>query len=100
MLKQNPTNNLMHPFRETTPIRRSKPCRMPALQHHLNPLEKDFKERLRDVDDSDTLRIRSYTEFDHFAAEPKWLLTLLIKSNYYYNFGFMLVVTVTQLKNK
>jgi len=74
----------MHPFRETTPIRRANRAECQHYSTYLKTLREDFKERCGYCDDSDTLRIRSYT-IDHFVPQNPSGFAHTIKSNYYYN---------------
>lgn len=74
----------MHPFREISPIRRPNRVECKHYSSYLKTLREDFKERCGYCDDSDRLRIRSYT-IDHFVPQSPDGFTHDIMPNYYYN---------------
>ena len=73
----------MHPFRETTPTRRPERAECKYYNSYLKTLREDFQERCGYCDDSDRLRIRSYT-IDHFIPQnPKGFIHDIKPNNYY-----------------
>lgn len=89
----------MYLFREITPIRRLNRAECKHYSSYLKTLREDFKERCGYCDDSDKLRIRSYT-IDHFVPQNPSDFNHTIKSNYYYNLVYACRYCNSAKKNK
>lgn len=74
----------MYPFREKTPTRRPGRTVCKHYTSYIETLREDFNERCGYCDDSDRLRIRSYT-IDHFVPRNPKDFSHNIESNFYYN---------------
>ena len=74
----------MRPFREKTPTRRPGRTVCKHYTSYIDTLREDFNERCGYCDDSDRLRIRSYT-IDHFVPQNPKDFSHNIEPNFYYN---------------
>lgn len=89
----------MYPFRENTPEHRPGRAVCVHFSAYRTTLREDFKMRCGYCDDSDLLRIRSFT-IDHFVPQNPVGFTHSIPSNDYYNLVYACSYCNTYKTNK